>query len=127
MYETSNSILTIKSDAFSTRIVKMVQYLQNNGDKNMASLFNQVLRSGTSIAANVGEAQYAQSRADFITKLHIACKEANETRKWLLLLHQGDCITQKQFKSMDTDCNEIISILVASLKTSKINQQQIVK
>ena len=127
MYETSGSILVAKSDAFSARIVKMVKYLHDNGDRNISSLYNQILRSGTSVAANVGEAQYAQSRADFITKLHIASKEANETRKWLVMLYKGECITKKQFDSMDADCNEIISILVASLKTSKRNQQQIVK
>ncbi len=127
MYESNNSILSIKSDAFSTRIVRMVNYLNKNCDKIMSPLFNQVLRSGTSIAANIGESQFAQSRADFINKLHIATKEANETRKWLLMLFNGGCITKQQFESMDADCNEIIAILVASLKTSKTNLEQVVK
>jgi len=127
MYEAPNSILTLKSDTFSKRIVKMVKYLHEHGDLHFSSLYTQVLRSGTSIAANVGEALFAQTRADFITKLHIATKEANETRKWLTLLLEGELLTKEEYDSMDKDCNEIISILVASLKTSKRNIQQIVK
>ena len=127
MYENSESILVVKSEAFSKRIVKMVQYLHDQRDKTLAPLYNQVLRSGTSVSANVGEAQFAQSRADFITKLHIAAKEANETRKWLKMLHEGNVLTHMQFQSMDNDCNEILSILVTSLKTSKRNAQIIIK
>ena len=126
MYENDKSVLALKSEAFSGRVVKMVRYLNDNADRALAPLYNQVLRSGTSIAANVGEAQFAQSRADFITKLHIAAKEANETRKWLKTLFEGDVITRGQFKSMDDDCNEILSILISSLKTSKRNQQLII-
>ncbi len=127
MYENSESILVVKSEAFSKRIVKMVQYLHDQRDKTLAPLYNQVLRSGTSVSANVGEAQFAQSRADFITKLHIAAKEANETRKWLKMLHEGNVLTHMQYQSMDNDCNEILSILVTSLKTSKRNAQIIIK
>ena len=127
MYENSKSILVEKSEAFSKRIVKMVRYLHSNSDKTLVPLYNQVLRSGTSIDANIGEAQFAQSRADFITKLHIAAKEANETRKWLKSLLEGSAITLEQYKSMDNDCNEILSILVSSLKTSKRNAQIIIK
>ena len=116
----------MKSEAFSGRIVKMIRYLNDNSDRVLSPLYNQVLRSGTSIAANIGEAQYAQSRADFITKLHIAAKEANETRKWLKNLLEGNVITIEQYKSMDNDCNEILSILVSSLKTSKRNAQIVI-
>lgn len=126
MYENDKSVLAVKSDAFSVHVVKMVRYLHNSADRTLSPLYNQVLRSGTSIAANIGEAQFAQSRADFITKLHIAAKEANETRKWLKNLMEGGAITQKQFQSMDDDCNEILSILISSLKTSKRNQQVVV-
>ena len=104
----------------------MIRYLHDNTDRVLAPLYDQILRSGTSIAANVGEAQFAQSRADFITKLHIAAKEANETRKWLKNLLEGEVITPEQFRSMDNDCNEILSILVSSLKTSKRNQQIVI-
>lgn len=126
MYENDKSVLVVKSEAFSGRVVKMVRYLTDTTDSTFSPLYAQVLRSGTSIAANVGEAQFAQSRADFITKLHIAAKEANETRKWLKCLLDGSAITPSQFKSMDDDCNEIFSILVSSLKTSKRNQQIVI-
>ena len=126
MYENRESVLVLKSEAFSGRIVKMIRYLNGNSDKVLAPLYNQVLRSGTSIAANIGEAQFAQSRADFITKLHIAAKEANETRKWLKNLLDGNAITLEQYKSMDNDCNEILSILISSLKTSKRNAQIVI-
>ena len=126
MYENSKSVLVMKSEAFSGRIVKMIRYLNDNSDRVLSPLYNQVLRSGTSIAANIGEAQYAQSRADFITKLHIAAKEANETRKWLKNLLDGNVMTIEQYKSMDNDCNEILSILVSSLKTSKRNAQIVI-
>ena len=116
----------MKSEAFSGRIVKMIRYLNDNSDRVLSPLYNQVLRSGTSIAANIGEAQYAQSRADFITKLHIAAKEANETRKWHKNLLDGNVIIIEQYKSMDNDCNEILSILVSSLKTSKRNAQIVI-
>ena len=86
MYENDNSPLSQKSEAFSARVIKMVQFLNKEKDKCLSSVFNQVLRSGTSISANIGESQFAQSPADFITKLHIALKEANETRKWLNML-----------------------------------------
>ena len=126
MYENSKSVLVMKSEAFSGRVVKMIRYLNDNSDRVLSPLYNQILRSGTSIAANIGEAQYAQSRADFITKLHIAAKEANETRKWLKNLLEGNAITIEQYKSMDNDCNEILSILVSSLKTSKRNAQIVI-
>ena len=105
----------------------MVRFLHKEKDKCLGSLYNQVLRSGTSIAANIAESQFAQSPADFITKLHIALKEARETRKWLNMLKEADCLTTSQFDSMTADLNEIMAMLVSSLNTSKRNQQIIVK
>lgn len=104
MYENSKSVLVLKSEAFSGRIVKMIRYSNDNSDRVLSPLYNQVLRSGTSIAA----------------------KEANETRKWLKNLLEGNVITIEQYKSMDNDCNEILSILVSSLKTSKRNAQIVI-
>ena len=98
----------------------MVKYLGANG-KSTKSMLNQVLRSGTSIYANVGESQFAQTPADFITKLHISLKEANETMTWLDMLHSANSITNLEFESMKGDLNEIIAILIASLKTIKKN------
>ncbi len=115
------SPLEDKSTKFAVRIVKMVKYLRANRDNTLASLYNQVLRSGTSIMANVGEAQYAQSTADFVAKLHIALKEANETRKWLTVLQQSDSLTDSEATSMLSDLSEIIAMLVSSLNTLKSN------
>ena len=123
MYNIEKSPLRIKSVAFAARITKMVDYLQKKSSKKNGSIYNQVLRSGTSIMANISESQFAQSRADFITKLHIALKEANENNNWLILLcHDGE-LTEQQFLSIHGDCNEIIAMLVSSLKTSKKNNE----
>ena len=127
MYENNNSPLSQKSEAFSARVIKMVQFLNKEKDKCLSSVFNQVLRSGTSISANIGESQFAQSPADFITKLHIALKEANETRKWLNMLLSANCLTTTQFNSMNADLSEIIAMLVSSINTSKRNQTIIIK
>ena len=127
MYEGIQSPLSVKSEAYAGRIVKMVQHLHENGNKHLASVYNQVLRSGTSISANIGESLFAQSPADFITKLHIALKEASETRRWLNVLKEGQSITPLQHRSMSKDLDEIMAMLVASIKTSKKNQSIIVK
>ena len=124
MYNIEKSPLRVKSVAFAARITKMVDYRQKNSLKKNASIYNQVLRSGTSIMANVSEPQFAQSRADFITKLHIALKEANETNNWLILLFRDQELTEQQFLSIHADCNELIAMLVASLNTSKKNNEQ---
>lgn len=71
--------------------------------------------------ANISEAQFAQSQADFITKFHIALKEANETKNWLFLLNCNNAFSINEYESISNDCNEIIAILVASLNTSKNN------
>ena len=127
MYENNKSPLSQKSDAFSARVIKMVRFLNKEKDKCLSSVYNQVLRSGTSISANIGESQFAQSPADFVTKLHIALKEANETHKWLNMLKSADCLTTTQFESMNTDLSEIIAMLISSINTSKRNQSIIIK
>ena len=126
-YNHEESPLLIKSKAFAVRISKMVRYIKGKGASLINSQLDQTQRSGTSIMANVSESQFAQSRADFITKLHIALKEANETNNWIFLFHQMNFLSDKEYESISTDCNEIISILVSSLKTSKRNQQIIIK
>ena len=127
MYEGIQSPLSVKSEAYAGRIVKMVQHLHENGNKHLASVYNQVLRSGTSISANIAESQFAQSSADFITKLHIALKEANETRMWLNMLKESQSLTFAQHESMSADLDELIAMLVASLNTSKRNQNIVIK
>ena len=85
-------------------------------------LSKQLLRSGTSIGANVAEAQCGQSKADFVAKMSIALKEANETLYWLKLLHRTDYLNEKQFESLNKDVNELISLLTASCKTANQNK-----
>ena len=88
----------------------------------MRSLHDQILRSGTSIHANVRESEFAQSSSDFISKLYIALKETNETLGWLELFHEDGCLDERGFESMKADCEELLSLLITSIKTKKANQ-----
>ena len=111
------NILGQKSYDFSIRIINLFKYL--NKTHNEYILSKQVLRSGTAIGALIKESEYAQSKADFINKLSIALKEANETQYWLSLLKDTDFIEEKMFKSISPDIEEIIKLLTASIKTAK--------
>ena len=112
-----DNIVVIKSKAFAIRIVRLYQYLCS--EKKEFVLSKQVLRSGTSIGANVKEAIRGQSKPDFNSKMNIALKEASETEYWLELLFESDYIDKSQFESMINDCIELIKILTAIIKTSK--------
>ncbi len=114
----NDSPLHIKSRDFAIAVVKMVK---KNNDWRVNSLFQQVLRSGTSIHANVRESEYAQTLPDFITKLTISLKEANETKGWLEVLYEADCMDELLYNNLYNDCKELIAILVASIKTAKNN------
>ena len=114
-----NSIAHMKAKAFAVRVVKFVKYLEN--EKHEYTLSKQMLRSATSIGANLHECINAQSKADFISKLHIALKEANETEYWLDLFFESEIIDKQMFDSLNADLNELISLLIASLKTAKNN------
>ena len=107
----------LKSFQFAVRIVKLCKHLQ--GTKKEYTLSKQLLRSGTSIGANIAEAQQAQSRPDFISKLSIALKEAVETSYWLRLLQATDYLTQMEFQSIFSDCTELEKLLTAIIKTTK--------
>lgn len=111
------SILRNKSFQFALRIIKLSKYLQEEHKEYILS--KQILRSGTSIGALVREAQYAQSKADFLHKLMIALKEANETEYWLLLLFESKYIDEKMFNSIDPDIKELLKLLISSTKTVK--------
>ena len=113
------NLIVDKSMSFAVRIVNLYKYLKNKQSEYVLS--KQVLRSGTSIGANVKEATRAQSKADFNTKMHIAMKEAVETEYWLELLERTNYITQEQAKSILADCVELIKILIAITKTVKSN------
>jgi four helix bundle protein len=113
------SILKTKSYQFAIRIVKLCQYLVK--EKKETVLSKQILRSGTSIGALIREAEYGQSKADFVSKMSIALKEANETEYWLSLLNDTGYITNEQFTSINKDMTEVKKLLVSSVKTSKQN------
>ena len=119
-YRREGSVLHIKSYAFAVRIVKMFLHFTSN-DWKLLAIYKQVLRSGTSVSANVHESEFAQSSSDFVSILHIALKEANETMNWLNLLHDTEFLSDKEFDSMSEDCSELIALLVTSIKTVKKN------
>ena len=121
-YNREGGPLHTKSYAFAVRVVKMFLHLSGN-DWKLQAIYKQVLRSGTSISANVHESEFAQSPSDFASKLHIALKEANETMNWLNLLRDTGFIDEKAFDSMASDCSEVIALLVSSIKTIKQNNQ----
>ena len=112
-----SSIIAKKSYAFAIRVVKMFQHL--SAEKKEFILSKQVLRSGTSIGANVQEATGGESTADFIHKLSIARKEARETSYWLRLLHDTGYLEIKQFESIHADCQELTKILNSIILTSQ--------
>ena len=105
-----------KSFDFSCRIVHLYKYMIREHKEYVLS--KQILRSGTSIGANVHEAQKGQSRADFAAKMNVALKEANETEYWLRLLYKTEYLSEQQFFSLHRDVDELISILVAICTTA---------
>ena len=114
------NVIVEKTELFADRVVKMYKYLLNKKERNEAIL-KQVVRSGTSIGANAAEGQYAQTKADFLTKMSIALKEANETKFWLNRLYKGGFLSTKEYQSIFTDNEEIINILVKITGTTKEN------
>ena len=114
-----STILT-KNLAFGIRIVKLHRHLCDKKKEYLLS--RQLLRSGTSVGANLREAKYAQSRSDFISKNSIALKEAAETEYWLELLYQTDVLTEPEFNSIRDDCVELIKLLTAIIKTKKASE-----
>ena len=111
----TDSIAKQKSMAFAKRIVLLYQHLAKNHREYVMS--KQILRSGTSIGANIAEAVYGSSRKDFAAKLQIAQKEAAETMYWLELLHSCSYIPSNLFQSLYQDCRELIAILTATIKS----------
>ena len=117
-YRREGSVLHIKSYAFAVRITNMFLHFSGD-DKRLMAIYKQVLRSGTSVSANVHESEFAQSPLDFAFKLQIALKEANETMNWLNLLHDTDILSDKVFDIIASDCCVLIALLVSSIKTVK--------
>ena len=116
----NNSVLKEKSYKFALRMIKLFQYL--SGEKKEFVLSKQVLRSGTSIGANIEEAYQGESKLDFIHKLAIANKEAFETHYWLRLLRDSALLEEKIANSLISDCAELEKVLVSSIKTAKHNK-----
>ena len=117
----SNSIMRDKSKDFAKKIIFLCREMKSEHKETV--LINQLLRSGTSIGANIYEAQYAQSTKDFISKLEIAQKECFETQYWLDLLYETECMKETTYKSIQNDCGAIRRMLVSSLNTIKIKQE----
>lgn len=116
---TQDNLLTEKSIEFAIRMTNCYKYL--TVEKNEYIMSKQMFRSGTSIGANIHEGIQAQSKADFVSKLSIALKEASETSYWLVVLNRADFLDEKLYLSLKADVDEIIRILVASIKTTKKN------
>jgi len=114
------SALKTKSKAFALRIIKMYNYLCEQKKEYVMS--KQVLRSGTSIGANVAEAFFAQSYAEFIAKLYISRKEAGETLYWIDLLKESGYLSDDVATSISDDCDELLKLLTSSIKTMKSKQ-----
>jgi len=111
-----NDKLSVKSLDFAVQIINLVKSLK---EKRESIISNQIGRSGTSIGANIREAQYAHGKADFIARLQIALKEANETGYWLDLLAKTNYITEEEYKALDSSCTSIRVMLVSSINTAK--------
>ena len=117
----SNSIMRDKSKDFAKNIVFLCRNIKSEHKETV--LINQLLRSGTSIGANIHEAQYAQGTKDFISKFEIALKEASETGYWLELLYRTKYIDDQIFKSLSSKCTSLRVMLIASCKTAKENSK----
>lgn len=113
----TGNVIVDKSKAFAVRVINLYKYLCDT--KKEFTLSKQVLRSGTSIGANVKEAIRGQSKADFIAKMSIAMKEASETEYWLELLHETGYIEDDAFNGIYSDCQELLKLLVSIVKTGK--------
>ena len=113
----NGNVMEELSIKFALRIIKLYKYLIE--EKNEHVMSKQVYRSGTSIGANIAESKTAQSDADFISKLSIALKEANETKYWLVLLYESETISDEEYKSIENDINTIIGSLIIIIKKKK--------
>jgi len=114
-----DNILTDKSISFAARIIKLQRYLIKNKKETIIS--KQIVRSGTSIGANINEANYGQSKADFIFKMHLSLKEAAETEYWIKVLMKSKLLKSEEGVSLLDDCLELKKMLISSINTAKKN------
>jgi len=117
----SNSILLDKSKDFALEIIRLCNEVKTN--KKESILTSQLVRSGTSVGANIREAKYAHGTADFISKMQIALKEANETGYWLELLYKTNYIGEEQYNFLESKCKSLRAMLVSSINTAKNNNK----
>ncbi len=113
----ADSVLRTKSKEFAKDVVFLCRKLKQNGVES--ALINQLLRCGTSVGANIHEAQYAQGTKDFISKFEIALKECNESEYWLELLYETNLLAEEEFKAFQIKCIELRRMLVSSVTTLK--------
>ena len=117
-----NNVIHEKSLVFAVRIVRLCRYLEEKHHEYVMS--KQIIRSGTSVGANVRESRNAQSDADFVSKLSIALKEADETQFWLDVLYRSEAIDEKMYMSLNDDVKELIALLTSIIKTMKSKKCQ---
>lgn len=115
--------LVAKTLDFSVRIINLFKLLRSNRHETIMS--KQILRSGTSVGANASEALAAESTEDFIHKLTISLKEANETKYWIILLHRTQYITDDEYKSIMTDCQDLRKLIGSIISTTKRNRNSV--
>lgn len=115
----ADNVILDKSKAFAIRIVRMYVWLKD--ERHEYVLSKQCIRSGTSIGANVHEGVLARSKAEFIAKMQISLKEANETKYWIEILHETDFLTEDMYNSIYPECIEIIKLLTSIIKKSRNN------
>ncbi|MBQ3688355.1 MAG: four helix bundle protein [Bacteroidales bacterium] len=113
----TDNVVKSKSLSFGVRIVRMVKHLLKESTYAEHPIFTQILKCGTSIGANIREAEHAESSDDFKHKLKIALKEANESLYWLEILFQANYISKNEYESMNRDCTEINKILISIINT----------
>ena len=114
----ANDKLSEQSLDFAVQVINLVKQLK---EQRESIISNQIGRSGTSIGANIHEAQYAQGKKDFVSKLEIALKEASETGYWLELLHKTNYINEQSYKALSAKCTSLRVMLIASCRTAKEN------
>lgn len=119
----ADSVTFDKSKEFAIRIVRLYNYLRN--DKREFVMSKQLLRSGTSIGANLSEAIYGVSRSDFLAKVYISLKECSETKYWLELLNKTDYLSDSEYNSINEDCTVLIKLLTSTVKTTRENDTKI--
>lgn len=117
----SESIMLNKSKDFAVEVVLICRKVKEK--KAESVLVNQLLRSGTSVGANIHESKYAQSKADFIAKMQIALKECYETEYWLELLFRTECLSNEEYKQLNSECGSIRRMLISSINTVKSNNE----